>query len=118
RRLSKQKYVESEVNHRRPIRFGILPVGLFSHVDAVFHSWEAWAVRCAIARRLPAFLMGPLQRHRIRILALRRHVDDAGLPEHRARADLSTRQYRSAVSWPKTVPFSSSSIAGGPSATI
>src|SRR5439155_13683193 len=62
-RLSEQEDVEGEVDHRRAIRCGVLRIGGGSHVDSILDGWEAWAVGGAIARRLPAFLMGPLQRH-------------------------------------------------------
>ena len=67
-RLSEQEYVESKIDHRRPIRFGILRVGSSGHVDSVSHGRKAWTVRRAIARGLLAFLMRPFERHREHLL--------------------------------------------------
>src|SRR5437879_3416293 len=58
-RLRKQEDVEREVDYCRAIRFGVLRVRGGRHTDAVLDGGEACARGRAIARRLPAFLMGP-----------------------------------------------------------
>src|SRR6185436_2519946 len=66
-RLSKQEYVESKIDQRRSIRFGILLVGSSGHVDSVLEGRETRAFSRAVARRLPTFLVCPFERHQFSV---------------------------------------------------